>query len=59
MFNIFFGALLGTMIGIFGALGTIAYLLKREIKKLENEAKEDNEQTAITLLEITKIYVKE
>lgn len=58
MFDIFFGALLGTMIGIFGALGTIAYLLKKEIKKLEKEAEEDIEQTAITLLEITKIYVK-
>lgn len=59
MFNIFFGALLGTMIGILGALGTIAYLLKREIKKLEKEAEEDKEQTAAILLEITKIYVKE
>ena len=58
MFNIFFGALLGTMIGIFGALGTIAYLLKREIKKLEKEAEEDKEQTAAILLEITKIYVQ-
>lgn len=59
MFNIVFGTLLGTMIGIFGALGTIAYLLKREIKKLEKETNEDDEKTAITLLEITKIYVKE
>ena len=58
MFNIFFGALLGTMIGIFGALGTIAYLIKREIKKLEKEAEEDKEQTAAILLEITKVYVQ-
>ena len=59
MLNVFFGALLGTMGGILGALGIVAYFLKKEIKKLEKETEEDKEQTAITLLEMTKIYVKE
>ena len=42
MFNVFFGALLGTMIGIFGALGTIAYFLKKEIKKIKQLIEDAN-----------------